>query len=314
MGIFDGPSWSDKMLREAEDQADAARKSQDIARRRARENAAANDRLIKESKKRTELIAQQTRAAQEREQQQLRAATQAQQAAARAQQAAARAQQAASQRQEQQQTAANWALFRQTPEGVQWQGLIETLDRRLNALLELRAEWLPLFEQARQDCAARLLTPAAPLGYFVPADHAFYTEGKGVRRWALMKAVRSFTKTNTFQLQYQQAQKDLEKRNPEWAKTNAACANWVSETSRTEIGVDFVNDTQTAVAPFSTGGIAGVDRFEKEWAAYRPRIIREMPAYDPARLQLTIVPQLLPPETYTHPALSEFLIKAAARL
>lgn len=50
------------------------------------------------------------------------------------------------------------------------------------------------------------------------------------------------------------------------------------------------------------------------WVACKPRIIREMPAYDLARLQLTVIPKVLPPETYVRPALSEFLTKAAARL
>ncbi|BDB63267.1 hypothetical protein [Rhodococcus sp. RDE2] len=205
---------------------------------------------------------------------------------------------------------ANWAMFRQTPDGQQWQKVINAFDNVHAKVADMLGSWRTVFTAAHEDCSSRVLFKGATMGLFVPEDHPIYTEGKGLRVRAIL-TMPSVSADQPLRTVFDKAQKDLTKRNPQWAEMNAAWAKWVSETSIKEIGVDFVNHPRENMAPFCEGGFTAIRTFDKEWKASKARIMRELPPYDLDQyLGLSALPKPLPAETYTHPALVKWLTEA----
>ncbi|MCD2104908.1 hypothetical protein ACQR36_17450 [Rhodococcus erythropolis] len=297
MGLFDGPTWQDRMLYEAEEQTRAAQKAAKDGQRRARENAAANAEIARLAKKRE---AREVDEANQRQQQARSQAVSAQQAAQQAQRQAARQHQA----QLESQVNANWAMFRQTPDGQQWQRWIDAATQVSDLLDAWNQVWseavLAAVAEERSNCAY----PAWQMGVYLPVGHP------GTRLLGSMRALMSIAKAARegapdVESAFHKMQLRLAKKNPAWATENELNRRgWIDYAVR-RVGVDPLTAT--------AGSIPGYLVDDLNWSVpsrYRSIVVnikRQLPPASEIGSCLNVARALKPADVFDHPELRRLI-------
>lgn len=226
MGLFDGPTWNERMLAENQAQTDAQRKQAKIAKQRARENAATNRELVGAAKDRT---AADRAAAQKQanDMAQMRAAQQR----ALAQQAAIEQERA---RREQ---TTQWAMFRQTPDGVAWAEWIDHCEAVARMCESRNEQWT----QAADRAVARIVSAEMKgwhlTGMYLPVDHPGRRKPKGFGN--SVRLIAGLAKAGTDpDAPFKQWQKMLTKVNPQYAQDNAHYRDHLMKWLVAQVGFD----------------------------------------------------------------------------
>ena len=292
MGLFDGPSWKERMLYEAEEQTRAAQRSEKAAKRRARENAATNAELRKLAK----LSAERDAVADRESRDQARRKAALQQAAV---QEASRRQQEQHRLQAEAQLNANWAMFRQTSDGQQWQRWIENATDIADLLDGWNRVWSSTVESAADELRIDCVYTGWNLGIFLPEGHP---APKAVGSVRMLKAmVKSASDSFQPEVAFANMQKSLARKNPDWAAENERNRRGWIEYAVAQIGYDPLGEDPSPVPGYMIDDLNWT--VPKNYRALAVSIKKQLPPASEIRGHLPVLRALKPADTFEHSAL-----------
>lgn len=293
MGLFDGPSWKDRMLYEAEEQTRAAQRSEKAAKRRAREDAATNAELRRLAKQKAAREASAQRQAEDR----ARIQTASQQAAVRA---AAKRQQEQHRLQAETQQNANWAMFRQTADGALWQRWIEIATEIADSLDGWNRDWSAAVESAADELRLECVYTLWNLGIYLPEGHPAPQAVGSVR---MLRAVfKSASDSFEPEVAFANMQKSLERKNPDWASENDRNRRgWIAY-AVAQIGYDPLVATPSLAPGYMIDNLNWT--VPTKYRALIDAIKKQLPPASEIRGHLPVVRALKPIDTFGHPVLT----------
>ncbi|NMM89653.1 hypothetical protein B2J88_35860 [Rhodococcus sp. SRB_17] len=285
------------MLYEAEEQTRAAQKAAKEGKRRARENAAANAEIARSAKQREarELDEQKQRQQQARSQ-----ALRAQQAAQQAAQQVARQHQA----QLESQGNANWAMFRQTQDGQQWQRWIEAATGVSDSLDVWNQVWLKAMSAAMAEERENCAYPGWQMGVYLPVGHPG-TQLLGSMR-VLIGIVRAAKEGGPdVESAFMKMQTRLAKKNPAWAMENELNRRGWIEYAVRRVGMDPLTATDGAMPGYLVNDLNW--SVPKQYRSVVAVVKKQLPPASEMVGCINIAKALKPANTFEHPELRRLI-------